>query len=197
MKRGQFITSRWSSLARILICSLLVLLLLPLAALSGSDRFVDSDDYKSKDFKKGILADYGDLKEVKDVNWAWIAQGATLADHKVVIDKFEDATDEVGKSQLNGLRAIFTDTVEKMKGGKGTLTATISIYELQKYSPAKAWIPFAGGHQMQAGVGVEMLLKDKSGKTVGKIRHFAREGITYETAAQETADDIRKFIKDN
>lgn len=197
MNFGGNMNSRKRLAIKVLVCSLFLIIILPLSAFCGSDRFIDSDDYKSKDFKKGILSDYNDLNETRDVNWAWIASGTNLADHKISIESFEDATDEVGKNQLSSIKAIFQDTLERVKGSKGALTAKISIHEVQKYSPGKAWIPFAGGHQMQAGVGVEVLLKDKSGKVVGKIRHFARNGVAFETAAQESADDIRKFINQN
>lgn len=182
---------------KVLVCALFLLMLLPLSALCGSDKFTDSDDYKDKNFKKGIIGDYTDLKEAKEVSWAWVAPEIKLADYKVEVESFENATDDVGKSQLSSMKAIFKEGMERLKGSKGTLSAKISVYEVQKYSPGKAWIPFAGGHQMQAGVGIEVLLKDKSGKTVAKIRHFAREGIAFETATEETADDLRKFINNN
>jgi hypothetical protein len=177
-----------------LIC---LLILLPMSAFCRSDNFTDSNDYKDKNFRKGILADYNDLKNADGLDWAWIAPGEKLGDYKVTVATFEDATDDVGKSQLNGLKTIFKENIEKGKGSKGTLSADISIYEIQKFSPAKAWIPYAGGHQMQAGVGVEVLLKNQAGKTVGKIRHFAREGSTIEAAAEETATDIKKYINRN
>ncbi len=189
--------SRIRFAAKLLVFSLFLLMVSPLTALCRSDNFVDSDDYKSKDFKKGILVDYSELKDGKEVEWAWVASGIKLADYKLSIKSFDDATDDVGKSQLSSLKTIFIDELDKLKGSKGTLTAKISIHDIQKYSPGKAWIPFAGGHQMQAGVGVEVLFQDKSGKTVGKIRHFAREGVALESAAQESAEDIRKFINKN
>lgn len=185
---------RLKSTARFFAILLMALSLSTLAAYAGSDRFIDSDDYKSKDFKAGILGDYKDLVKGDNLEWAWVEKGTTLADYKVVIETFADGTDDLGKSQLGTFKTIFKDYMEKLKGSKGTLTAEMSVYEVQKYSPGKAWIPFAGGHQMQAGMGVEMILKDKGGKTVAKFRHFAREGIAIESAAQEVAEDLKKYI---
>lgn len=177
-----------------LLVTSMVLSVSAVSVFAGSDRFVDSDDYKSKEFKKGIIGDYADLQKDRDIEWVWLERGVSLSSHKVNIENFEDATDDMGKSQLSAIKAIFKDNMEKLKGPKGTLKADISIYEVQKYSPGKAWIPFAGGHQMQAGMGVEMILKDKSGKIVAKFRHFAREGITIEAAAEEVSDDLRKYL---
>ena len=171
--------------------------LAPLASFAGSDRFVDSDDFREKSFKKGILADYTELEKGKNIDWVWLEKGITLSDYKVSMGSIEDGTDELGKAQLNELKAIFNDSLEKQKGSKGTLKADFNVYELQKFSPGKAWIPFAGGHEMQAGIGVEILLKDKGGKVRAKIRHFARNGATFESAAQETANDIRKYLSNN
>lgn len=185
---------KFDFILRLLLVSSVAFSFSVISAFAGSDRFVDSDDYKSKEFKKGIIGDYADLQKDRDVEWAWIDRGVTLSSHKVNIESFEDATDDMGKSQLSAIKAIFKDNMEKLKGSKGALKADISVYEVQKYSPGKAWIPFAGGHQMQAGLGVEMVLKDKSGKIVAKFRHFAREGITVESAAEEVSDDLRKYL---
>jgi len=182
------------SAVRLFAILLLVLAFTNLAAFAASDRFVDSDDYKSKEFKAGILGDYKELEKGDNLEWAWVEKGVTLADYKVVVDTVVDGTNDLGKTQLGAIKTIFIDTMEKMKGAKGTLKAELNVYEVQKYAPGKAWIPFVGGHQMQAGMGIEMLLSDKGGKTVAKFRHFAREGIAIEAAAQEVADDMKKYI---
>jgi len=56
------------------------------------------------------------------------------------------------------------------------------------------WIPFAGGKLMQAGVGIEMVLRDEHGKPVAKFRHSAREGAQIETAIHEVDNDLMKYI---
>lgn len=187
-------TSTRNRISRLLAVAVALVALYALPAFAGSDRFVETDEYKSKDFKVGILGDYGDLKEGGNIEWAWVSDGVALAEHKVLIDTIKDATDELSKPQLEAMKALFVDRMERVKGSKGALKAELNVYEVQEYSPGKAWIPFAGGHQMQAGMGFEMLLKDGNGKVVAKLRHFAREGIALETAAQEVADDMRKYI---
>lgn len=183
------------SIARYVTLLLVILLSAStLYAASSSTKFVDSDDYKSKDFKKGILIDYRDLQKGDDIEWVWIAPGVSLGDHAVAIQGFEDNSGELTKSQINGIKDVFNEYMEKLKGKRGTVKAEISVYEIQKYAPGKAWIPFVGGHQMQAGIGVEMLISDTSGKPVAKFRHFAREGMAVEAAAQEAAEDLYKYM---
>lgn len=180
-----------------IVSTLFMLLALAPYSVFAADRFTDSDEYKEKDFKKGIFADYKDLEKGKEIDWVWVEKGLSLSDYKVSIESFEDRSDELSKAQLAGFKAIFKDSLERLKGSKGSLKADFNIYEVQKFSPGKAWIPFAGGHQMQAGVGVEILLKDKGGKVVAKIRNFSRNGTTYEDAAQEAANDLRKYLSKN
>lgn len=179
---------------RLVSAAFLLAVLSPLAAFCKSDRFVDSDDYKDKNFKQGILTDYSDLAKGDDIEWVWVSPGVTLSEHKYSLGKFVDATEDLGKTPLNAIKDSFTETLGKIKGDKGALTVDINIYDAQKFSYGKAWIPFAGGHQMQAGLGVEMLIKDKKGRTVAKIRHFAREGTAVEQAGEEVATDIKKYI---
>jgi hypothetical protein len=167
--------------------------MIPLSALCAPEKLVDSDEYKGKDFLKGCITDYKELAKGDGIDWVWLAPGVTLADYSLTIAKFENKTEEIRSAQLEDIKSVFKEFLGKLKGSKGTLSANICIYEVQKFSPGKAWIPFAGGHQMQAGVGVEMILSDK-GKTVARFRHFARNGSRLEDAAEETATDLKKYV---
>lgn len=186
-------TSVILNIAKNFILVFMVLTFFPLTALCGSDRFIDSDDYKDKDFKKGIISDYSDLHKGDDIDWLWTKPGTRLADYKINVVKFENLADELRNSQFNEIKTTFNEIFDKLKGAKASLSADLCVYEVQKFSAGKAWIPFAGGHQMQAGAGIEMVLKD-NGKIVAKIRHFAREGSRIEDAAQEVAEDLKKYI---
>jgi hypothetical protein len=170
-------------------------LLFPLAALCSPERLVESSDYKDKDFIKGCIGDYSDIVKGDDLDWVWISPGITLSQYKIVIGKFENMSDELRSSQVEEVKATYKEILSKVKGdGKGTLTADICVYEFQKFSAGKAWIPFAGGHQMQAGMGVEVILRDKAGKTVAKIRDMARSGSTAVDAADESASNLKKYL---
>jgi hypothetical protein len=167
----------------------------PLSSVFAAERLVDSSDYKDKDFIKGCIGDYSDIVKGDDLDWVWINPGTTLSHYKVVVGKFENMSDELRSSQVDEVKATYKEILSKLKGdGKDELTAQICIYDYQKFSAGKAWIPFVGGHQMQAGMGVEMILRDASGKTIAKIRDMARNGSTPVDAADESASNIKKFL---
>lgn len=172
---------------------MLIASMFPCSAFCNSEMLTDSNEYKDKDFHKGCISDYKDLAKGDRIDWIWAKSGVKLADYALSIDKFENLTDDIRSSQVDDIKSIFKEFFGKLKGGKGTLSASMCIYEVQKFSPGKAWIPYAGGHLMNAGLGVEMILSDK-GKTVAKIRHFARQGSRLEDAAEETAADLKKYI---
>jgi hypothetical protein len=164
---------------------------------AGQEKLVESNEYKDSDFHKGCIGDYQDLVEGDEINWVWIAPGVRLGDYKVTIGKISDLTDDLVKAQMEEISGFFQEYFGKLKGDKGTLKADVCFYETQKFSAGKAWIPFAGGHQMQAGFGSEVILYGNDGKVVAKIRHFAREGGRVEEAGREVAEDLKKFISKN
>jgi beta-galactosidase GanA len=177
-----------------------VLLLLPATQASSSpNKLVDDSEYSGKEFRKCIIKDYSDMVDGDDVNWVWTDPKERLSEFKIKEGKVENKSDMHSRSMVETVKTVFKDTFADMagKGSKGTLTADICIFEAQNFSAGKAWIPFAGGHQMQAGVGVEMVLKDGKNRVVGKFRHWAREGAQIENAAQEVAQDLMKYIGDH
>jgi hypothetical protein len=48
-----------------------------------------------------------------------------------------------------------------------------------------------------AGVGVEVVMRDKRKKIVAKIRHFDSEGTERKQAAEEVAGHVAKFAAKN
>ena len=160
-------------------------------------RFVDSGEYKDKDFKRGCMADYSDLTKLKDTGWGWIAPGYKLSQYNLKVGSIENRSSVRLRSLTDSVRTIFSDNFAGYsRKGVQTLTANLCIYDAQNFSPGKAYIPFAGGHKMQAGIGIEMTLM-AAGKPVAKFRHFAREGARIEDATQEVAEDLLKYIGKN
>lgn len=183
----------------LLCCSLLALTaaVLPGTSLAGSQKqFIDSKDYKDKDFKQCVIADYADMVEGDDVEWLWVNPAQKLAEYKLKVGKVENKSEIRSKSMVESVKTTFKDTFADLetKGVAGTLTADLCIYDAQNMSSGKAWIPFVGGHQMQAGIGIEMVLRDEHDKPVAKFRHFAREGGQIEAATQEVVGDLMKYI---
>jgi hypothetical protein len=181
-----------------LCCALLALTsaVLPGTSFAGPKQLIDSNDYKDKDFKKCAIADYADMAEGDDVDWLWADPALKLAEYKLKVGKVDNKSEIHSRSMVEAVKNTFKDTFADLetKGAAGTLTADLCIYEAENMNTAKAWIPFVGGHQMQAGIGIEMVLRDEHDKPVAKFRHFAREGGQIEAAAQEVVGDLMKYI---
>ena len=168
----------------------------PVMAFCESKKFVDSNEYKDKDFKKCNISDYSDMSEGDDINWLWTEPGIKLSQYKLAVGNVENKSDMRNKSMVGSVKSTFKNAFDDLQinGDSGTLTADICIYDAQNFNAGKAWIPFVGGNQMQAGIGVEMVLHDKNNRTVAKFRHFAREGTQIDNATQELVDDLLKYI---
>ncbi len=59
----------------------------------------------------------------------------------------------------------------------------------------RAFVPFAGGHLAQAGVGIELTVADATGVTIAKIRQDAREGMQPSDAAAKVVDIIANYVR--
>jgi hypothetical protein len=177
----------------------LAILLIPAVAFSSPKKLVNDSEYSDKDFRKCIIKDYADMVDGDDIKWVWTDPAVKLSGYRIKEGKVENKSEMRSRSMLETVKNVFRDTFADMegKGEKGTLTADICIFEAENFSGGKAWIPFVGGHEMQAGLGVEMVLRDAKNRTVGKFRHSAREGAQIENAAQEVVGDLMKYIGDH
>lgn len=173
--------------------------LLLVVAPACAERLVESGDYKDKDFRKCIISDYSDMVDGDDINWVWTDQSVKLAGYRLKLGKVENKSQLRSKSLVESVRSVFGDTFADVapKDANGTLTADVCIYEAEHFSAGKAWIPFVGGHQMQAGMGVEMVLRDGRNRIVAKFRHSAREGAEIEAATNEVAGDLMRYVGDH
>ncbi len=190
-------SSKWcKAICRCLCLAVMMALLSPMTGLCSPERFVDSNEYKDKDFHKGNIKDYSDMVKGDDIDWVSSNAAKYLSQFKVRLGKVGNKSDTHSKALVEAVKATFKSAFEDLEsnGSKGTVTADLCIFETQDYSPGKAWIPFVGGHQMQAGIGIEVILVDANNRTVAKFRHFARRGVAIETAAEEAAGDLRKYI---
>ncbi|HVT05076.1 MAG TPA: hypothetical protein VHL58_17060 [Thermoanaerobaculia bacterium] len=163
---------------------------------SKSERLVDSDDYRDKDFvKSGVISDYSDMTKGDGVEWMWVDSSVRLSDYKIVLDgNIKNVSEVNSRSLTKDLTSDFERSYSDRTSGKGTLKAQTAIYWAEKANEGKSWIPYAGGHLAQAGVGVEIAFVDGKGRTVAKLRHSAREGSSLDDASQEAVDDVLKFI---
>jgi hypothetical protein len=198
--RGSYMLSlkivRCKTFTRCICAASLLVLLIPLTVFCAPERLIDSDEFKEKDFQKGAISDYSDLVRGDNIAWVWIAPNKKLAQYKLKLGTVENKSDIHSKSLVETVKSSFKDAFADMdvQGAKGTLTADTCIVWAQNFSPGKAWIPFSGGYQMQAGVGMELVLRDNSGKTVAKFRHFARQGTELSGAAQQVIGELTAYI---
>ena len=176
-----------------------VVLLASATLASAADRLVDSSDYSDKDFKKCSITDYSDMVDGDDIQWVWTDPAIKLSQYNLKVGKVENKSEMHKKSLVKSVQDVFAETFADRgsKGASGTLTADICVYEAENFSGGKAWIPFVGGHEMQAGMGVEMVLRNGKNKTVAKFRHSAREGAEIEAATQEVANDLMEYISEH
>jgi hypothetical protein len=196
MRLDSKINGSFKVFSRGVIIIVAALLLSPVGALCSPKKLVDDNDYSDKDFRKCNITDYSNMVDGDDVKWVWIDPSEKLSHYKLVLGKMDNKSDIHSKSMVTSVKNNFRDAFSdrESKGNKGTLTADVCIYEAENFSGGKAWIPFVGGHEMQAGIGVEMVLRDSRNRIVGKFRHSAREGAQIEAAAQEVVGDLLKYI---
>jgi len=184
------------SLVRVICLVFVMTVLFPSSALPRSaNKLVDDDEYKDKEFHRGIITDYSDMVKGDEVNWTWVKSGEKLSDYTVKVRSIENKSDMLSKSFSDSVKSIFADYFADIKGTKGTLQADLCITEVQTYSPGKAFIPFAGGHVMQAGIGTEVVLRDQNNNIVAKLRDFQRQGTDPKQAAEEAAAHMAKEIR--
>ena len=153
-----------------------------------------------KENGKGIIHDYSNMQEGDDIDWLWVAPGVKLSDYRYHVKSVKNLTMLVD----DDLTKVLESNLGKQLNRAGSrdrnapvLSVEVAVYWAERANRAKGWIPFAGMALAQAGVGVELMFTDKSGKLVAKIRHSAREGEHLADAGQETSDDIAEFIHEN
>jgi hypothetical protein len=183
-----------------LVCLLFVFSVVASPALAAKkNRLTDSDEYKEDDFDKGIIEDYSDMVEGDGVEWVYLAPGFKFGDYSIRVSDWKNKSEVGAKSMMTAVEEAFDEQIkDRLDGGKkGTLTVNGCVYWAERQSEGKRWIPYAGGHLAQAGVGVEMVFRDGKGNILAKIRHSAREGDRMEYAAEEVADDVVGFMEDH
>ena len=176
----------------ILWLSLLVL------ATSLSAAGVDKDNLK--EYGRGIIKDYSDMKETDDIEWVWLKPGLSLSEYQVNVQPFENLTAFADDDMEDVFATKLPKTLTRL-GPKDTSAPVLklegAIYWAQRANRSKWWIPYAGAHLAQAGVGIELVFTNAEGEVVCKIRHSGREGDQLENAAEELMDDVAQYIRAN
>jgi hypothetical protein len=177
------------------LATALLFLLAGSTALRADQKFLSSDDAKEKDEPQKYLPDYDKLVKGKDADWVYFPSGA-LKGKTVVVKEFEhngkgrEAKEAAsyGKEYMEQwLQKQGYDVVEK---GPADYTVEGNIFNAWEPSgAARVW----GGWGANPGVGMELIIKDKSGAIVAEIREKAK-GSTIHDAVENGLEDCAKDI---
>lgn len=145
----------------------------------------------------GIISDYSGMVEGDGLDWIWVAPEIRLAEHRFTVSKVENLTIKIDDDLMH----VFEDNLPRQLNRAGSrdenapvLDVRVGIHWVERANTAKAWIPFAGGHLMQAGAAAELVFTAEDGTILAKIRHSAREGQHLKDAGQEISDDVAEFV---
>lgn len=171
------------------------------AFILGSSVFaagVDKDNLK--EYGRGIIKDYSDMKETDDIEWIWVGPGVRLSEYRFDVQPFENLTAFVDDDMEDVFATTLPKTLTRLSPkdpAAPVLKLEGAIYWAERANRSKWWIPYAGAHLAQAGVGIELVFTSAEGEVVCKIRHSGREGDALENAAEELMDDVAQYIRAN
>jgi hypothetical protein len=179
-------------MTRIITVGAFLMLLVPSLFGAGVDK-----GHLTK-YGRGIIEDYSDMKALDEIEWVWLDPAVRLADHAFKVKSFEVLT----VTTTSRMEEVFEDALPRTLKRAGSredsaavLTVEGAVYWAERANRSKWFIPYAGLHLAQAGVGIELVFRDQEGQIVAKIRHSGREGDELHSAAEELVDDIGKFVR--
>ena len=148
-------------------------------AAASSKKFTESDDATKSDEPQEYLKNYDKLTKGKEADWVYFAEGVDLKSFKTVSLKTWGTTNKHSRSKHAAesgpeyleqwIKRSKKLGWEVVKDG-GDLRIEGNVFNAWEPSgAARAW----GGWAANPGVGMELVAKDKSGKTIFEIRHKA------------------------
>ncbi len=183
---------------RLTVASVAAFLLLALSAptLNALPKsFVGSDDAKEKDEPQKFLPDYDKLVAGKDADWVYFPKGSLKTYKTVMIKDFEsngkgrDSRDAARDGREYAEQWFERDGWEVVEKG-GDLVVEGNVFNAwEPTGAARYW----GGWAANPGVGLELLIKDKSGEIVAEVRQKAK-GSTIPDAVENGLEDMVKSI---
>jgi hypothetical protein len=169
----------------------------PSALAKGGKTFLDSDDAKEANEPQKFLPDYDKLTKGKDADWVYFPEGSLKKYKTVEVKEFgENGRGHEAREAAREGKEYMEEWLEK--GGfkladKGAeLVVEGNVFNAwEPGTGARIW----GGWMANPGVGLEVILKDSSGKIVGEIRHKNR-GSTIPDAVENALEEVSKAIQD-
>jgi hypothetical protein len=179
----------------VLFVAILAIAFVASPALGKSKNFLDSDDAKEANEPAKFLPDYDKLAKGKDADWVYFPEGSLKKYKSVQVNDFvENGKGREAREAARAGKEYMEQWLErdgyKLADKGAELTIEGNVFNAwEPGTGARIW----GGWMANPGVGVEVLLKDSSGKTVGEIRHKNR-GSTIEDAVENALEEVAKAI---
>jgi hypothetical protein len=166
-------------------------------AIGKGKGFLDSDDAKEANEPAKYLPDYDKLTKGKDADWVYFPEGS-LKKYKTV--QVKDFTENGKGREARHAAEEGKEYMEQWLERDGYKLADKGAELVVEGNVFNAWEPGTGariwgGWMANPGVGLEVLLKDSSGKVVGEIRHKNR-GSTIEDAVENALEEVAKAISE-
>jgi hypothetical protein len=181
----------------VLFVAILAIAFVASPALGKSKNFLDSDDAKEANEPAKFLPDYDKLSKGKDADWVYFPEGSLKKYKSVEVKDFvENGKGREAREAARAGKEYMEQWLERdgyklaEKGAELTIEGNV-FNAWEPGTGARIW----GGWMANPGVGVEVLLKDSSGKIVGEIRHKNR-GSTIEDAVENALEEVAKAITD-
>jgi hypothetical protein len=181
----------------VLFVAILAIAFVASPALGKSKNFLDSDDAKEANEPAKFLPDYDKLSKGKDADWVYFPEGSLKKYKSVEVKDFvENGKGREAREAARAGKEYMEQWLErdgyKLADKGAELTIEGNVFNAwEPGTGARIW----GGWMANPGVGVEVLLKDSSGKIVGEIRHKNR-GSTIEDAVENALEEVAKAITD-
>lgn len=159
--------------------------------------FVGSDDSKEADEPAKYLPDYDKLTKGKDADWVYFPEGGLKKYKSVQVKDFvENGKGREAREAAEDGKEYMEQWLER--GGYSLAEKGAEL--VVEGNVFNAWEPGTGariwgGWMANPGVGLEVVVKDSSGKVVGQIRHKSR-GSTVEDAVENALEEVAKAIMD-
>jgi hypothetical protein len=179
----------------VLFVAILAIAFVASPALGKSKNFLDSDDAKEANEPAKFLPDYDKLTKGKDADWVYFPEGSLKKYKSVQVKDFvENGKGREAREAARAGKEYMEQWLErdgyKLADKGAELTIEGNVFNAwEPGTGARIW----GGWMANPGVGVEVLLKDSSGKIVGEIRHKNR-GSTIEDAVENALEEVAKAI---
>ena len=181
---------------RLVLCSTAAFLVLALSSASAEPKsFIGSDDAKEKDEPQKFLPDYDKLVAGKDADWVYFPKGSLKSYKTVMVKDFEyngkgrDSRDAAHDGKEYAEQWLEKEGFEVVEKNADLIIEGNVFNAWEPSGAARYW----GGWAANPGVGMELLIKDKSGAVVGEIRQKAK-GSTIPDAVENGLEDMCKAI---